>query len=91
MVGHDDHQRAVVDPFLLQPPHDQAEGAVGVLHLQQEPLVGLQSRPRPVPAVSLDAAQERGLDAVSPAGGQVEVGHVRQQRMEDIERRPTVA
>ena len=84
VVGEHDHERLVPDPLRLQPLHHVAERAVGVLGLEQEALVALERRPLLLPDPVPDAAQNRHLDPVRLCRGQVEVGHVRQERVEDV-------
>ena len=84
--GHD-HERAVVQAGLLEPAEQETERFVGVAELKQVPLLGLERRPLLEPAPVVDPAQEPSVDRVAPTGREVDVRHVRQQRVEKVERR----
>ncbi len=53
--------------------------------------MALLSRPLLEPAAVVDSAQESRVDGVAPPGRQVDVGHVRQERVEEVQRRPPSA
>ena len=90
MVGERDHERLVEDPDLAQAAHHVTERTVCVLRLKQVALLALQRGKSLLPDPLLDPAQDRNLDPVRLGRGQIQVRHVRQQRVHHVEVRLAV-
>ncbi len=89
VVAGEDDQRAVVEARRAQPLEHEAERSVGVPELEQIALVALLDQPAvaPPPRV-LDARNAAHLVGIATPLREVLPRHVRQERMQERQRRP---